>query len=107
MKPFFSFAGLSQPSFSLLPQGAASPVLALDAGAAAHAIGISRRHFLSLVARGQLPQGLRLGRCVRWPICALAAALVPDAPPLVLKAIPPSFEVGKRVRGRPRKGGAK
>ncbi len=40
--------------------------LIVDAGEAARLLKISKRHFLNLVERRQLPAPIRLGRSTRW-----------------------------------------
>ena len=38
----------------------------VTADEAAGLLSISKRHFLRMVTSGRAPQGIRLGRCVRW-----------------------------------------
>jgi predicted DNA-binding transcriptional regulator AlpA len=56
------------------PPAAVAPVprLALDAGEAAAAFGLSRSFWISLVNGGRAPRGLKLGRCRRWSVSQLA-----------------------------------
>lgn len=59
----------------------AGQILALDARAAARAVGVSRAHWLRLVSTGRAPQGIRLGRARRWAIEDLRAWVAADCPP--------------------------
>lgn len=47
--------------------------LLVDAKGAGALLGISARSFLRLVARGEAPAPLRLGRLVRWRVVDLEA----------------------------------
>lgn len=42
----------------------------------ARQLSISPRHFLNLVARRALPSPIKLGRCSRWRLSDIEAALV-------------------------------
>lgn len=60
--------------------------LLVDAKGAAVLLGISARSFLRLVARGEAPRPLRLGRLARWRVVdleALVAKLAAQSTPEV------------------------
>lgn len=46
---------------------------AVDIAGLASFMGISKRHLLRLKAAGKLPEPIRLGRCVRWPLEGIRA----------------------------------
>lgn len=54
--------------------------LAVPAGEVAKLLGVSLRHVWALLAEGQLPRPVRLGRSVRWNIDELRAWLAAGAP---------------------------
>lgn len=47
--------------------------IAVDSFGAAALIDISRGMWMKLNANGQVPQGRRLGKCVRWSVAELKA----------------------------------
>ena len=55
--------------------------VALDARRLAESLGISTRHLESLLATGQLPLPVRLGRRRVWPVDEVRAWLEAGAPP--------------------------
>lgn len=59
-------------------------------GACAKRLCISERHFLNLVMRGVLPNPIKLGRCSRWRLSDIEAALFR------------AERKNRRNRGRPR-----
>lgn len=67
---------------STAEKSTASERLALTAAEVANRLGISQRHFWSMVAAGRVPRPFRLGRSVRWVAEELEAWLRAGAPPL-------------------------
>ncbi len=55
--------------------------ITVRAAEAADMLGVSVRHFSDLVAEGQAPQPVRLGRCARWPIQSLRTWVDDGCPP--------------------------
>lgn len=54
--------------------------IAVDAAAAAQRLDLSRSAFLSGVAGGLIPEGVRIGGCRRWSVADLDAWLAAGCP---------------------------
>lgn len=54
--------------------------LAVSATELATCLGVSLRHVRRLDALGKLPEPIRLGRSVRWPVAEIDAWLAAGAP---------------------------